>query len=86
MLPVPDDVQAESASRVLDPTVGDELDQVGGLLVVDVVRRDQLDADGRGDHALLEVTCGKLEPVAEELDDEVVPGAIVGCEHRDQRI
>ena len=86
MLPVPDDVQPEPAPRVLDASVRDELDEVSGLLLVYVVRADELDADCGGDHALLEVARGELEAVTEELDDEVVPGSVVGREHDSQRI
>src|SRR4030095_6718288 len=38
------------------------------------------------DHALLEVGRRELEPVTQELDDEVVSRAIVGGEHRSQGI
>jgi len=69
---VPHDVEAEPAAWVLDPAVGDELDEIGRLLFVEVVRRDELDAHGRRDHALLEVPSRELEAVSEELDDEVV--------------
>ena len=69
---MPDEVAAEPAARIGDAAVGRQLDEVGGLLVVEVVGRDQLEPHGGGDHALLEVVGIELEPVAEELDDEVV--------------
>jgi hypothetical protein len=78
---VPDEVEAQSAARVDDASVGDELHEVRGLLFVDVVRGDELEADRCRDHALLEVQRRELEPVAEELDDEVVPGPVVRRQH-----
>ena len=56
------------------------------VVLVDVVRSDELQAHGSGDHALLEVSRGELEPVPEELDDKVVSRPVVGCEHGSQRI
>ena len=81
-----DEVQAEPAARVADTSVRHELDEIGRLVVVDVVRRDELEPDRGSDHALLEVLRRELEAVPEELDDEVVPGAVVGSQHRDQGI
>ena len=46
-LPVADEVAAERAPRLGDPAVRGELDQVGGLLLVEVVRRDQTRAGRR---------------------------------------
>src|SRR4029078_7964034 len=86
VLPVTDDVQPEPAPRVLDAPVRDELDEVAGLLLVDVVRAYEIDAHGCGYDALFEVARRELESVAEELDDEVVPGAVVGRKHEPEGI
>ena len=85
-LPVADEVEAEPAPRIVDPAVGDELDQVGGLLLVDVVRRDRARAARRRRSRAPRSRRGELEPVAEELDDEVVSRAVVGREHRDSAV
>jgi len=86
VLPVPDEVDPEPATRLDDPAVGDELDEISRLVRVQVVRGDELEAhSGRGD-ALCEVVGAELEAMAEELDHEVVAGAIVGREHLGQRI
>src|SRR3954470_15567267 len=37
-LPVADDVAAEQAARILDPPLGGELDEIGGLVLVQLVR------------------------------------------------
>ena len=83
---MPDEIEAEPAPRVDDAAVGDELDEIGGLLLVDVVGRDELQANCGGDHSLLEVERRELEPVPQELDDEVVPRTVVRSEHRNQGI
>ncbi len=85
-LPVPNEVQPEATSGIADAPVGHELDDIGRLVVVDVVRRDELEPDRGGDHALFEVLRGELEAVPKELDDEVVARAVVGSQHRDQGI
>ena len=41
LLPVADEVPAERAARLLDPPVGGELDQVAGLVLVQVVVLDR---------------------------------------------
>ena len=76
-LPVADEVAAERAARLVDPAVGGELDEVGGLVVVELVRLD------RPSFTAAAVTrCSKSrgvegEAVAEELDDVVVAGRVV---------
>jgi hypothetical protein len=85
-LPVAHEVEAEPAARIPDPAVRDELDQIGGLVLVEIVRPDQIEPHRRSGHALLEVVRVELEPVAEELDDEVVSRAIVGRKHAFQGI
>ena len=71
-LPVADEVAAELAARIRDPPVGSELDEVGGLLVVQVVRPDQPEPNGGTGNSLLEVLGVEAEAVAEELDDVLV--------------
>src|SRR5215831_10931648 len=85
-LPVTNDVQAESAPRLVDATVRNELDQVVHLVHFEVVRADEPDAHGGCRDPLLEVLGVELETVTQELDHEVVPGAVVRCEHRFQAI
>jgi len=81
VLPVAHEVAAERAARLRDPAVGGELDEVVRLLVVEVVRLDQAEADGcRGD-ALLEVVAVEGEPVAEELEHVVVARRVVRLVH-----
>ncbi len=86
MLPVPNEVDPEPAARLHDPAVGDELDQVSSLVRVQVVRADELQPHRSRRDALREVVGAELEAMAEELDHEVVAGAIVGREHFSQRI
>jgi hypothetical protein len=79
---VPHEVAAERASRLGDPAVGRELDEIGRLLVIEVVRPDQSEPDGRGRDALFEVVGVEAEAVAEELDDVLVAGRLVRLAHR----
>ena len=81
-LPVPHEIPAERAPRLGDPAVGRELDEIGRLLVVEVVRADQSEPDGSGGDALFEVVGVEAEAVAEELDDVLVAGRIVRLAHR----
>ena len=55
MLPVPDEVAAERAAGLGDPAVRGQLDEVLGLLVVEVVRLDQAEPHGGRGDPLLEV-------------------------------
>src|SRR5439155_16808146 len=71
-LPVPDEVPAERAARLDDHTVGSKLDEVGGLVAVELVALDQAEPHGGRGHALLEVVLVEAEAITEELDDEVV--------------
>src|SRR5262249_57377107 len=57
------------------------LDEVGRLLVVELVVLDQAELDGGGRHALLEVAGVESELVAEELDRVVVAGRVVDFGH-----
>ena len=84
--PVADEVEAEPALRVGDASVGNELDEVGDLVLLEIVRADQPDAHGGGGHTLLEVLRAEFEPVTEELDHEIIAGAVIRREHRSQGI
>ena len=77
-LPVPDEVRAERASRLGDAAVGRQLDEVGDLLGVEVVRWDEAELHRRRGHPLLEVLLAEREVVAEELERVVVARRIVG--------
>ena len=72
-----DEVPAERAARLFDPAVGRELDEVVGLVLVQVVGLDEPELHGGGDHPLLEVVRVEGEPVAEELDHVVLAGGVV---------
>ncbi len=72
------DVRAEGAPGLCDAAVGGELDEVGRLVVVQVVRRDEAEPDGRRRDALLEVRGAEREPVAQELERVIVAGRVVG--------
>ena len=76
-----DEVAAEPAARLLDTAVRGELDQVGRLVVVQLVAREEAEPDGRRGHALLEVAARETEAEAEELDEVVVPGGVVDLAH-----
>src|SRR5258707_392917 len=71
-LPVADEVPAEPGARLDDLPVRGDLDEVTDLLVVEVVRSDQAESDGRGGDSLLEIESVEAEAVAEELDDVVL--------------
>ena len=81
VVPVPDDVATEVAPRLFDPAVGRELDEVLDLLWVELVVADQPEPDRRGGDPLLEVVAVEAEPIAQELDDVVVPGRVVRFGH-----
>ena len=83
---MPDEVEPEAAPRIDDAPVGNELDEICGLVVVEVVRADQAEPHAGGGDPFLEVLCAELEPMAEKLDDEVVARAVVGSQHRGQGI
>ena len=83
-LPVADEVEAEGAPGFVDAPVRRELDEVGGLLLFELVPAEQTELDGGGGDALLEVEGAEREPVAEELDDEIVAGGVVGLRHEEE--
>jgi single-stranded-DNA-specific exonuclease RecJ len=80
-LPVPDEIAAELASRLVDPLVGRELDEISGLVLVEIVAFDESELHRRADHAFLEILGVESEPVAEKLDHVVVAGLVVHLAH-----
>ena len=86
LLPVAHEVAPQRAARLFDPSVGCELDQVLGLVLVQVVALDQAELDGGRGHALLEVVCVEAEPVPEELDHVVLAGGVVRLDRHAARI
>ena len=81
-LPVVDEVVAELRLRVRDASVRGQLDEVGGLVLLELARLHEAELHGCGVHALLEIRLVEAEPIAEELDDEVVAGEVIGLGHR----
>jgi hypothetical protein len=84
--PVADEVVPEHAAGLVDPPVRGELDEVGGFLVLELVPAQQPEPDGSGGDALLEVEGAEREAVAEELDDEILAGGVVGLGHEEEDI
>ena len=80
-LPVVDEVVAELRLRVRDASVRGQLDEVGGLILLELARLHEAELHGRCVHALLEIRLVEAEPIAEELDDEVVAGEVIGLGH-----
>jgi hypothetical protein len=78
---VADEVSPEAAARLVDPIAFDELDEVGGLVVVELVITDETELYGRGRDALLEIGRIEAEAVLVELDDIVVAGDVVRLCH-----
>ena len=78
---MPDEVDAEPAAGLGDPAVGGQLDQVGGLVLVEVVSLHQPELHRRGRDALLEVGGVEAEAIAQEFDDVVVAREVVGLCH-----
>ena len=54
-LPLADEVLAEPALRIVDATMGGELDEIGSLLLRELAGLDQPQANGGGVDPLLEV-------------------------------
>ncbi len=81
-LPVAHEVVAEQAAGLADPALRRELDEVVGLLGVEVARLDEPELHRGGGHALLEVDRAEPEPVAEELDHVLVAARVVRVGHR----
>jgi single-stranded-DNA-specific exonuclease RecJ len=76
--PVPDEVAAEGASGFGDMAMRGELDEIARFLLLELARLDEPELDGGCVHPLLEIDDVEAESVAEELDDEVVAGDVVG--------
>ena len=76
-----DDVLAEVAAGIQDGPLRRELDEVGGLVRVELARLDETELHGGGVDALLEVERVEAEPIAQELDYEVVAGVVIGLGH-----
>src|SRR5581483_3313849 len=76
-LPVAGEVAPEARLRLVDQPLRSERDEVGRLLLVELVHLDEPELHGRADDALLEVVRVEAEAVAEELDDVVVAGGVV---------
>ena len=85
-LPVPDEVVSELAPRVRDPSVGGQLDEVAGLVLLQLPGLDETQLDRGGVDALLEIGLIEAEPIAEELHHEVVAGEVIGLGHAALRI
>jgi hypothetical protein len=84
-VPVMDEVAPEPAPRLRDPAVGGQLDEICGLVLVELVALEQAELDpGRG-HALLEVERVEAEAVTEEFDDVIVARRVARVWH-DKRI
>ena len=78
---MPHEVTPETAAWLVDPVPLDELDEVGSLVVVELVVADETELDRRGGDTFFEVGAVEAEAVAKELDDVVVPGDVVGFDH-----
>src|SRR5207244_10200898 len=76
-LPVADEVAAEPTPRLVDQPAVDELDEIAGLVLVELVALDEPELHGGGGDALLEVEGVEGEPVAEELDLVVLARGVV---------
>ncbi len=71
---MPDEVAAEWATRLFNPSVGGQFDEVRGVVLIQIVAVDEPELDRGPGHALLEILCVEGEPVAEELDHVVLAG------------
>src|SRR5439155_3850829 len=76
-VPVANEVLAEGAARRPDRVALHELDEVGGLVLVQLGIGDEPEAHRRRRDPLFEVDAVEGEAVAEELDDVVVAGVVV---------
>ena len=76
-LPVADEVAPELAARFLDQAVGGQLDEILGLLLVELVVVDEAEPVGGRRDALREVGRIEAEAETEELDHDVVAGRVV---------
>ncbi len=85
-LPMANEVAAELAARLLDHAVRGELDEVGRLVVVELVVVDEAEPERRRADPLGEVVGVEAEAEAEELDDHVVARRVVVHVHGKQDI
>src|SRR5262249_15060536 len=85
LLPVADEIEPEPAAGVSDSSVRRQLDEVGRLLLVQVISPDEAELHGCRRDALLEVERVETEVVAQELDDVFVSGRVARLRH-EQRI
>ena len=69
------------APRFVDAALRGQLDQVGRLVVVKLVRFQKPELDGGCRDPLLEVGSVEAEAVAEELDYVILAGRVVGAVH-----
>ena len=67
-----DEVAAEGAPRLVDALLGRQFDEVGNLVLVQVIRRHEPELHCGCAHPLFEVVGVEGKAVAEELDDVVV--------------
>src|SRR2546430_6106667 len=75
-LPVPHEVAAQLAAGLFDQPVRRQLDEVLGLLLVELVVLDEPESEGRRGDALREVGRVEAEAKTEELHDNVVAGGV----------
>ena len=76
-LPVADEVAPELAARFLDQAVGGQLDEILGLLLVELIVVHEAEPVGGRRDALREVGRIEAEAETEELDHDVVAGRVV---------
>ena len=75
--PVADEIAPELAARLLDQAVGRQLDEVLGLVGLELVAVDEPQPVGGRGHTLREVRGVEAEAEPEELDHDVVAGRVV---------
>ena len=80
-LPVPHEIAAEAAAGLGDEAVGSELDEICGLVLVELVPVEQAELHGGGGDALLEIPGVEAEAKAEELDDVVLARPVIRLGH-----
>jgi hypothetical protein len=84
VFPVADEVETQAAARLRDPPVGGQLDEVGRLLLVQVVALDETELHGRRCDPLLEVERVEAEAIAEKLDDVIVAREVARFWHEER--
>src|SRR4051812_19399742 len=76
-VPVANEILAERAARCSDRVALDELDEIAGLVLVQLGARDETQTDRRGRDAFFEIQAVEGEAVPEELDDVVVARGVI---------